>query len=194
NLAQVVEGVHDDRERVAQLVRDAGRQLPDRRHLLGLDQLPLEALPVRHVDVHELVPVTVAVVDEAGADEDRHQLARARAQMEVVRGRGALRLCAAQQRFRACLLGGGVEVGDRTTLEGGAVVAEQVLCGGVGREDAPVGGIRHEDAGGRVIERAAVAGPLLGGGGFPGPPQEGGGGGGAGGGRPLEGGEERGGG
>ena len=44
DLAEIVERVHDDAERVADLVRNAGRQLADRRHLLRLDELALQAL------------------------------------------------------------------------------------------------------------------------------------------------------
>jgi hypothetical protein len=55
HLADVVERVHHDRERVAQLVCDACGELPDGGHLLGLDQLALEALAIGDVDAHQLV-------------------------------------------------------------------------------------------------------------------------------------------
>src|SRR5262249_51348555 len=77
DLPQVVERVHDDRQRIAQLVGDAGRELTDGRHLLGLDELALEALSVRDVDAYELDPAAVPVLDVAGVGEYRHGLAAA---------------------------------------------------------------------------------------------------------------------
>jgi hypothetical protein len=86
---QVVEDVHDDRQRVAQLMRDAGGELADRRHLLGLHQLRFEAALLRHVDADEQEPVSVSVVDRAGADVDRHVLAAGHEQVQVVAAGGA---------------------------------------------------------------------------------------------------------
>ena len=42
NLAQIVDRVQDNAQRIPNLVRDAGRQLTDRRHLFRLDELALQ--------------------------------------------------------------------------------------------------------------------------------------------------------
>ena len=42
NLAQIVDRVQDNAQRIPNLVRDPGRQLTDRRHLFRLDELALQ--------------------------------------------------------------------------------------------------------------------------------------------------------
>src|SRR5215510_8422996 len=71
DLAEVVEGVHDDTERVADLMGDAGSQLADGRHFLGLDELTLQPLPVGHVIIDALDTALPAVLDRAEVHRHR---------------------------------------------------------------------------------------------------------------------------
>src|SRR3989449_6009362 len=73
DLVEIVERVHHDGERVAQLVRDAGGELPDGRHLLRLDELALQALAIGDVDADELHPAAGAVLDVAPRGEHGDQ-------------------------------------------------------------------------------------------------------------------------
>src|SRR6185503_13532154 len=64
--------------------RDAGGELPDGGHLLGLDELALESLAVGDVDADELHPAPLPVLDVAGVGEHGDGLAAPREQMEIV--------------------------------------------------------------------------------------------------------------
>src|SRR5207237_6068152 len=112
-VSEVVERVHHDRERVPELVRDPGRELPDRRHLLRLDELALEALAVGDVDADELDPAARSILDVARVREDRYRVAPTREEMEVVPARVSALQRGAPQRGRQRALAGGMDVAAR---------------------------------------------------------------------------------
>jgi hypothetical protein len=159
--AQIVERVHDDRERVPKLVRDAGRELADRRHLLRLHELRFEAALLRDVDADELDPVPAPVVDRTRAHVDGHQLGVGDEEVQVVAARAAARDRLVVERFAGGALGRRQEIGEAPADQLGARHPEHALGDRVRVDHAAFDGVGPQDARRRMVDRAPIAGFLV---------------------------------
>src|SRR5439155_1306807 len=138
-----------------------GGELPDGRHLLGLDELALQALAIGDVDADELHPAARAVLDVARVGEHGDQLAPAGEEVEVVAARMPALERAAPEGGRAGALARGMEVLEGPPAELLAAVAEQALGHVVDVEERAGGRVHHEDAGRGAVDGPPVARLLL---------------------------------
>jgi hypothetical protein len=134
---------------------------PIARHLLRLDQLALEALPVGDVDADQLDPSPRPVLDVAGIGEDRNALAAAREEVEIVAARVPALDRRPPERRGPRPLGHRVDLLERVAAQLLARVAEQPFRDVVHIEERALGRVDHEYAGRRAVDRAPVARLLL---------------------------------